>query len=624
MQQGGRGTRVPPARRPARRPLRRPRHGNSASRLLVLLVVALVAFLTISGRLVVLQVLDSGPLTHAAAKQRLRTIELPADRGWIFDRNGNHLALSVPARTVYAQPRLITDPQGTAAKLAPLLGESAADVLAKLRAGGAWTYLARRIPVASGDQVSKLHIPGIGVLSDTARLYPSKSLAAQVLGFVGDDGKGLAGIEAQYDGLLRGHAGQLLLEQDPSGRPIPPGARSVEPAQPGTDVVLTLDEDLQYQSEQALAAAVKATKAKGGSLVAMDPRSGDILALANMPTFDPNHFGRATPNQITDRAVMNVYEPGSTSKTVTAAAALEHGVVSPSTPVTVPPSLSLCPGRVVHDAESHATERLSFGQVVAQSSNIGTIEVAQRLGRDQLVQAEQAFGYGRRTGAGLPGESAGILNPVSDWHCTDWVNAIGQGVAVTVLQMTRVYATVANGGVMVEPRLLKGTIDSSGKLNPAPASPRRRVISTTTAKTLTGILEAVVRKGGTAPAAALADWTVAGKTGTAQKPGPDGRYMPGKFVASFIGFAPAQHPAVVIAVVLDEPTVGSHFGGVVAAPVFRQVASYELHHLGIPPTVPLAQAEAAQAALPAADGDASGSPAAAPTIQLTQTNQAPP
>jgi cell division protein FtsI (penicillin-binding protein 3) len=444
------------------------------------------------------------------------------------------------------------------------------------------------------------------VLNDTARLYPAKSLAAQVLGFVGDDGKGLAGVEAQYDGLLRGHSGQLLLEQDPSGRPIPQGNRSVEPAQPGTDVVLTLDEDLQYQGERALAAEVKATRAKGGSLIAMDPHTGDILALANMPTFDPNHFSRATPGQSTNRAISNVYEPGSTSKTVTAAAALEHGVVRPSTPVTVPPSLSLCPGKVVHDAEGHATETLSFGQVVAQSSNIGTIEVAQRLGRGQLVQAEQAFGYGRRTGAGLPGESAGILNPVADWHCTDWVNAIGQGVAVTVLQMTRVYATVANGGVMVEPRLLKGTIDSSGKLNPAPASARRRVISAATAKTLTTILEGVVSKGGTAPAAALADWTVAGKTGTAQKPGPDGRYMPGKFVASFIGFAPASHPAVVIAVVLDEPTAGSHFGGLVAAPVFRQVADYELHHLGIPPTVPLAQAEAA------------------PATQPAQTNQVPP
>ncbi len=618
MQQG-RGSGRPaqrPAQRPLRRPMRRPRHGNSASRLLVLLAVALLAFLTISGRLVVLQVLDAGSLTHAAAKQRLRTIELPADRGWIFDRNGNHLALSVPARTVYAQPRLISDPGPVAAKLAPLLGQPAASVLARLRDRSPWIYLARRIPVAKGEQIAKLvagqHITGIGVLTDTARLYPSKSVAAQVLGFVGDDGKGLAGVEAQYDGLLRGHAGQLLLEQDPSGRPIPQGSRSLEPATPGTDVVLSLDQDLQYQSEQALAAVVHASHAKGGSLVVMDPHSGDLLALANMPTFDPNNFSHATPDQISDRAVTNVYEPGSTSKTITAAAALEARTVAPTTPVTVPPALSLCPGRLVHDSHGHGTETLSFSQVVAQSSNIGTIEVAQRLGRDQLVRAEQAFGYGRRTGAGLPGESAGILNPVADWHCTDWVNAIGQGVAVTVLQMTRVYAAVANGGVMVEPRLLRGTIDSGGKLNPAPPSASRRVISAATAKTLTTILEGVVRKGGTAPAAALADWTVAGKTGTAQKPGPDGRYMPGKFVASFIGFAPAKHPAVVIAVVLDEPSVGSHFGGVVAAPVFRQVAGYALHHLGIPPDVPAAQAAAAQASLPAADGDAPGSPAAPP------------
>jgi cell division protein FtsI (penicillin-binding protein 3) len=601
------------ARRPARRPPRRPRRGDSTKRLLFVLALTMVAFLAISSRLIVLQVLDAPSLDEAAAKQRLRTIDLPAERGRIFDRDGGDLALSVPARTVYAQPRLIKDPAGTARRLAPVLRQPAGAILARLKSGGAWTYLARKIPVSRGQAVARLDLPGIGVLTDTMRRYPSGQLASQVLGFVGADGTGLAGLEQRYNGMLAGHAGQLLLEQDPSGRPIPQGQRSVEPARPGADLVLTIDQNIQYIAERSLAAAVKQFKAKAGSVVVMAPRTGEVLAMANVPTFDPNRFGNSNAEARKNRAVSNVFEPGSTNKVLTAAAALEAGVVRPSTRVTVPPVLPLCPGvHPFHDSHSHGTEQLTFADVVAQSSNIGTIRVATRLGAQRLAQAELNFGYGRRTGVELPGETPGIVRPQSTWTCPDLgTNAIGQGVAVSVLQMARVYASVANGGLLVQPTLVRGIVDERGDYHASERAAPKRILSARTTQTLTGILEGVVREGGTGTAAALDDWTVAGKTGTAQVPGPGGGYLPGAYVGSFIGFAPAEDPRVVVAVVLDRPTAGI-YGGTVAAPVFREVAGYALRHLEVPPSLGGgASAGGVPAGRSAPDGELGG-PAPAP------------
>ncbi len=624
MQQGqrrrapaGRGTaqsarRQAPRRQAPRRPAARrrgPRRGDSARRLLVVLALTMAAFLAICSRLVVLQVLDAPSLDEAAAKQRLRTIELPAERGRIFDRNGDDLALSAQARTVYAQPRLVRDPAGTARKLAPLLGVPARTIRARLASETPWTYLARKVPAQRGDAVSKLGLPGIGVLSDTMRRYPSGALASQVLGFVGDEGSGLAGVEQRYDQLLHGHAGQMLLEQDPGGRAIPQGQRSVEPATPGADLVLTIDQELQYVTERELAKAVKQYRARAGSVVVMAPASGEILALANMPTFDPNHFGRSSEEARKNRAVTDVYEPGSTNKVITAAAALDAGVVKPTSRITVPPQLQLC-NRVhpFHDSHAHGTEELSFSQVVAQSSNIGTIKVAKRLGAPRLAKAELDFGYGSRTGVDLPGESPGIVTPPGDWSCADLgTNAIGQGVAVSVLQMARVYAAVANGGLLVQPTLLRGTVDARGRFQPAGSGATRRVLSAAAARTLTGILQGVVKEGGTGTRAALDDWSVAGKTGTAQVPNPEGRgYLPGAYVASFIGFAPAHDPRVVVAVVLDRPASGA-YGGVVAAPVFREVAGYALRRMHVPPTLSAAD-DPPVPSTPAPDGDVPGAP----------------
>ncbi len=548
----------------------------------MLLAVALAAFLTISGRLVTLQVLDGPSLDRAAARQRLRTIELPAERGRVFDRNFADLALSVDARTVYAQPRFVTDPARVAARLAPILRRPAGELARQLASKRTFVYLARKVPPGVGDAVARLGEPGLGVLGDSARRYPSGSLAAQVLGWVNVDGVGGAGVEQQYDAVLRGQPGSVLLEEDPSGRPLPGSRRSLERPRPGSDIVLTIDQPLQYQAEQALAAAVRQFHAKGGAIIVQVPATGEILAMGNVPAFDPNQYGSSKPEARVNRAVADAYEPGSVNKTITAAAALQAGVVTPSTRITIPPSLPLCPGKTFHDAEPHGTETLPFAQVVAQSSNIGTIKVASRLGAHRLGAAELAFGYGRRTGVGLPGESAGIVVPARRWACTDLaVNAIGQGVAVTLLQMATVYATVANGGVRVPPTIVRGVVDDQGRLEEARQAPGRRVIAARTAHTLTTILEQVVEAHGTGTLAALDDYTVAGKTGTARKPDQTCHCYRGGYMSSFIGFAPASNPAVVVAVVLDEPT--PIFGGIVAAPTFKLVAEAALHRLGVPP-----------------------------------------
>jgi cell division protein FtsI (penicillin-binding protein 3) len=588
MPQASGRKRPPPRRRPQRRPLRpRRRRVNGRRRLLALLILSVLAFLAISGRLIVLQVFDAGSLDQAAARQRLTVLDLPATRGRIFDRNLNDLALSVPARAIWADPRLVRDKPRTAARLASTLGVKKATLAERLASKGRFVYLARRIPKVRGDIVQRMNLPGVFVEVDVARRYPSGTVAAQVLGFVDIDGHGQAGIEQQYDGLLRGHPGKIQLERDPQGRAIPQGRRSLEPAEPGTDLVLTIDQHLQYVTEQALHRAVRDHKAKAGSVVVMSPRTGEVLAMANVPTFDPNRIARSKPEARKNRAIADVFEPGSTNKTITAAAALQHGIVTPRTETIVPDKLPLCPEKTFRDSHSHAPELMSFADIVAQSSNVGTIMAARDLGADRLYKAQVDFGYGRRSGVDLPGESPGILRDAKTWYCTDLgTNAIGQGVAVTVLQMASVYATVANNGVLRSPTLLRGTVDARGHVAKAARKPGRRVLSARTAKTLSRILEGVVREGGTGTLAALEDWRVAGKTGTARKPdNVRGGYKPGAYVGSFIGFAPAERPAVVVAVVIDEPTRG-YYGGSVAAPVFREVTSTALRRLGVVPTLP--------------------------------------
>lgn len=556
--------------------------GRPARRLQVALVLLLLVVTAFGLRLVQLQGLDAPAYASAAAKQRARTLVLPALRGQILDASGNPLAVTVDGRAVYADPRQVLDPAGEAASLAPLLGVGAADLQARLSRTGAFVYLARGLTPQAGAAVSARKLPGIGLMPEPRRIYPNGPLASNVIGFVGADGRGLSGLEYARDKLLAGRPGEITEQIGREGGSIPSARRTERSAVPGGDLVLTLDRDIQWQAQQAIAAQVKKTGAESGTVVVMDPRSGQLLALATAPGFDPARIKDVNAADLGDRPASDVYEPGSTNKVITFAAGLQTRAITPMTPVTVPPTLRLV-GKTFRDAEKHGVLRLTAAGVLAKSSNLGTILVSQRVGAQRLYSFMRAFGFGEPTGIGLPGESSGILPPVAEWSGSQrYTIPFGQGVSVTALQVASVYATVANNGVRVAPRIVKGTVDASGRFTAAQAAPSRRVISTGVAQQLRTMLEAVTTNEGTAPAARVPGYRVAGKTGTSQRVDPRCDCYRG-YTASFVGFAPADNPQLLVEVVLQAPRRG-HFGGLVAAPVFHDVMSFALQSRRVAPT----------------------------------------
>lgn len=569
------------ARRPSRKAANRSAT-ESTRRLTALFGVLVLGLSVILVRLVQLQVRDAPAYRALAWGQRVRTMDLPASRGSIFDRNGEELALSLPAKAVYARPQLIKDPRGEARKVAAALGLVPSDVRAALKSKREpFVYLARGVDLATAAALERENLPGIGFLPETKRHYPGGVLAPQVLGFVGIDGTGLAGLEQQYQSLLAGRPGHAVVEADPRGVLIPQGRQVDEPPVPGDDLVLTIDRQIQFQAQAALGAAVKANRAKGGTIVVLDPSTGDILAMADYPWFDPNRFGTARWSAIRNRAVTDAYEPGSVNKIVTAAAAVEEGALGLNQRLKVPASLRLYT-KLFQDVHSHPPQRMTLGDILAYSSNIGAIKVAGRLGPALLYEYLQRFGLAETSGLGFPGESAGILPPPREWSGTSMGTIpIGQGIAVTPLQMASVYATIANGGVWVRPRLVRAVVGAGGTVRPARGSATRRVVSVETAKALTKMLAYAVDVG-TGKQAQIPGYWVAGKTGTARKVRKDGTgYEVGKYVASFMGFVPARRPALVVAAVLDEPA--TVYGGVAAAPLFRDVARAALARLRVPP-----------------------------------------
>jgi len=553
----------------------------------VLLLVMAMGFGGVLFRLVVLQVKDASALATMAANQRVRTITLAATRGTIYDRNGRALAMSLPAKAVFADPAIVKDPAREAAAVASALGLKRAEVEAKLRPatrkdGSAvrFVYLARGVDLRTALTLQKRGLAGIGFVDESRRYYPAKDLASQVLGFVGTDATGLAGLEAQYQDVLAGRPGKRVLEEDPKGTFIPQAPSEDVPPVAGDGLVLTIDQDIQYQAESALAAAVRSNRAKGGTVIVMDPRTGDILAMAADPWFDPARFQRSKPATWENGAVTNVYEPGSVNKVITASAALETKTVKPGQRFEVPDHLRLS-DHEFHDSHPHGQERMTLGDIIAFSSNIGTMEVAARLGRDRFASYLYRFGFAHTTGLGFPGESAGLLAPPDRWSGTDMGSIpIGQGIGVTPLQMASVYATIANGGVWVEPRLVRGTEGANGKITLAPPGDTRRVVSVSTAEMVTRMLAYAV-EAGTGVQAQLPGYWVAGKTGTARKPLPEARGYSDKYVASFIGFLPAARPSLVIAAILDEPA--TEYGGIASAPLFREIAHAAVARLRIPP-----------------------------------------
>jgi cell division protein FtsI (penicillin-binding protein 3) len=578
-------------------------------RLAALLVVLALAFTGLAARLTYVQGLSSSRYASFGASQRVRNVALPAERGSIYDRNRVELAMSTRQRTVWANPQQVRDPVAEARALAPVLHLDEAALRDKLRAGGSFVYLARKVDDGTADAVTKLRLDGISLLEEPKRFDPAGPLAVPVLGQVGVDNNGLSGLESQYERQLAGRPGRVEVEHDPSGRQIASGLHQVKGARRGNDLVLTLDRSMQYETERALSQEIVAAKAKGGIAIVMDPRTGEILAMANLVAGADGAAPGPAPN---NSAVTNVYEPGSVNKAVTISGALEEGIVAPADKIGVPDHVTVGTARI-HDDENHPTGAWTITDIVANSSNVGTILVAQKLGKARIDRYLRAFGFGSHSGLGFPGESAGLLLDPRRWSGASIATVpIGQGVAVTALQMLQAFNTIANGGVYVPPKLVQGTVDSQGRLHPRATSPARRVISSRTAQQVTAMLGEVVRKG-TGKAARIDGYTVAGKTGTARKPLEGGRgYEEGAYVATFAGFVPAESPRLSVIVVLDEPT--PIYGGLVSAPVFAQLAHYGLRLYRIPPpaaaptvVVPQLSPDAAKA-----DRDAGGPAAPRP------------
>lgn len=556
------------------------RGARPALRLFAALAAMSVGLLAVVAQLIRLQIVDAAGLETLGTQQRVRTVDLPAKRGTIYDRNMVPLAISVPARAIYANPHDVVDAESTADKLSAVLGIERGLLRDRLTRRGSFVYVARRVEVPLAERVRVLNLPGVGFLPETKRVYPQGSLAAQVIGFVGTDGTGLAGIEAGEDALLSGTAGREITEVDPSGHPIPHGLRSVKRPKAGGDIVLTIDRTLQFAAEDVLDRALARTGAKRGSAIVVDPKTGEVLAMANRPALDPELFASAQRDSIRNRVVQDAYEPGSVNKLITAASALEHRLVSPSDVFRVPDHIKVA-GSTFRDYAPHPTGRWTYAEILARSSNVGTIEVAAEVGKSRLYAMLRKFGLGERTGVEYPGESAGILTPPERWSGTDMATIpVGQGIAVTPLQMAGVYATIANDGLALRPRLVKRVIEG-GKPRTEERSPARRVLSAFTAAQLRAMLLGVVETG-TGKPARIPGYLIGGKTGTARIPLANARGYSNQVMTTFVGMVPVEAPRLVAAVVMDSPD--AHVAAATAAPAWKSVIEFALGYLRIPPS----------------------------------------
>ena len=550
------------------------RAANRRIRLLVAVFAAVfaVAFLRIGW----LQAIQAHALDKLATNQQRLEVTLPAHRGTIYDRLGVELAIGERAVTVYANPKQIREPNLVAQAAAQDLGLDAGELLPLLsdRSRG-FVYVKRQADPDKAAALERRGIAGLGFYPEERRTYPQRGVAAEVVGYAGVDNRGLAGLELQLERVLRGQDGTKTTVKDPFGRTLE--VVDTEARRDGRDVWLTIDHTIQGQVERVLADTRKRWAAQAASAVVMDPRTGEVLALAVEPGFDANRFPKVARENQRNRAVTDTYEPGSTFKIVTVSGALEEGVVSPKTSFTLPYSLQVA-DRVIHDAVKRGTQTMTVAQILSQSSNVGVITLAFQLQQTKLSEWIERFGFGRPTGIDFPGETEGIVLPPDKWSGSTIGNVpIGQGIAVTPLQMAAAYSTIANGGTWIQPHLVERV--EGGK---APAPKRRRVISRETAQDVRHMLRDVVEEG-SGTAAQVPGYRIAGKTGTAAKPDETGGYSDYRYVASFVGFVPATKPRLVILVTVDEPR-GAIWGGTVAAPAFAEIAKFALQYLEVPPT----------------------------------------
>jgi cell division protein FtsI (penicillin-binding protein 3) len=560
----------------------------------------------IEARLLTLQVIQHDDLVARAEKQQMSTVPAPAKRGEIFDRNGRLLAYSVDADTIYAVPTEISDPAKTAAVLCDALDDctkkSREELTERLSQARAFVYVKRRASPMQANRVAALELDGIGFRKESKRFYPNRELAANLLGYVGVDNVGLDGIEATYDKTVRGREGKLLVQTDARRHVF---SRLERPPTTGASIELTIDEQLQYIAEREVRVGVQQARADAGTAVIMDPHTGEILAMASWPTFNPNDYSASPESARRNRAVQDLYEPGSTFKLVTASAAIEEGVIKPSDMIDVSAGLIRFGNRVIDDMRRH--DQLSFAEVLIKSSNVGAIKVGLTLGAERMSLYVRRFGFGRPSSPDFPGESPGIVWEASKLNDSALASvSMGYQVGVTPLQMAAAASVIANGGTLYEPHVVRAVVTSTSRTIVRPKAVRR-AIRPETAVTLTDIMEQVVLDG-TAKAARLVQYDVAGKTGTADKL-VNGRYSPYHQNVSFVGFVPSRNPVLTVIVMVDSPRVGGDTGGAIAAPIFKRIADAGLRRLGVTPTI-----NPAPPVLVARQSESSVTPISAPAV----------
>jgi cell division protein FtsI (penicillin-binding protein 3) len=553
------------------------------SRLIAAAVIFGLWTTAIEGRLLYLQVIRHADMVARAARQRMNTLEAPARRGDILDRNGRVLAYSVDADSIFADPTEVQDPDRTAMLVCQALDRcDAADrqaIAKSLRRSGQFAYIARKVSPDEEQRVRALELKGIGVIKESRRFYPKRELLSHVLGYVGLDNVGLAGLESAYDGLIRGKAGRIQILRDARRNALT--SHIEREATAGATLELTIDQYLQNIAERELAVGIAENRASGGSVVVMDPNTGEILALANAPTFNPNVYSRATDQSRRNRAIQDLYEPGSTFKIVTASAALEEHVMTPEDSIDTGGGLIRIGSRQIDDMHRYGV--LSFTDVIVKSSNVGAVKIGLRLGPEKMGRYVNRFGFGQTLLPDFRGENPGIVWSPSKLDASALASvSMGYQVGVTPVQMASAVSSVANGGTLYEPRVVRAIL-KDGRRAEVEHKALRRTISEHTAAQLTAIMEAVVERG-TAKRAKIDGYTIAGKTGTAHKI-IDGRYSPTEYNVSFVGFVPSRKPALTIIVLIDSPHGNGDTGGVVSAPIFKRIAEGSLRHLGIAPTV---------------------------------------
>jgi cell division protein FtsI (penicillin-binding protein 3) len=570
----------------------------------------------IEARLVYLQVIDHSELLARADKQQMRTLNPPAKRGEIFDRKGRVLAYSVDADSIAAVPTEIDEPFDVAAQVCKALDDCDRDRQAQIARNLSqkknFAYVARQVSPDEARRVKALGLPGLTMFKESRRYYPNSELAAHVIGYVGLDNVGLGGIESAYDAQIRGNNGKILIQTDNKRRAL--YSRVERPATAGAGIELTIDEYLQHVAERELSAGVEQNHAQGGTAIVMDPHTGEILALANWPTFNPNTFARAEDEAKRNRAIQTLYEPGSTFKIVTASAALENHVITPDTMIDTNPGSITFPGRKpIYDTHKYGV--ISFTDVIVKSSNVGAIKVGLKVGPQTLTQYVSRFGFGQTIGPDFKGETAGIVWSADRLDQSALASvSMGYQVGVTPLQMVTAVSSIANGGHLIQPRVVRAFI-KDGRRVEVPHKEVRRTIDPATAATLTTIMEQVVERG-TARAAQIDGYTIAGKTGTAAKL-VNGHYQKSDYNASFVGFIPSRNPALTILVVIDSPHGNGYTGGAVSAPVFKRIAEAAVTYLGVGPNL-----NAAPPVLVARHDVRDGDPEAAPQPAVAESTLA--